>query len=50
MADRPKSFSLTPEIHAYLVAHGTPPDPVQQRLIERTQALGGISMMQIAPE
>jgi caffeoyl-CoA O-methyltransferase len=50
MADQPKSFNLTPEIHAYLVAHGTPPDDVQEALIERTSELGGISMMQIAPE
>jgi len=50
MADQPKSFNLTPEIHQYLVAHGTPPDDVQQALIERTSELGGISMMQIAPE
>jgi caffeoyl-CoA O-methyltransferase len=50
MADQPKSFHLTPEIHQYLVAHGTPPDDVQQALIERTSELGGISMMQIAPE
>jgi len=50
MADQPKSFNLTPEIHQYLVAHGTPPDDVQQSLIERTSELGGISMMQIAPE
>ena len=46
----PKSFNLSPEIHQYLVAHGTPPDEVQQALIERTSELGGISMMQIAPE
>jgi len=50
MADQPKSFNLTPEIHQYLVAHGTPPDDVQQSLIERTSELGGISMMQISPE
>jgi caffeoyl-CoA O-methyltransferase len=50
MADQPKSFHLTPEIHQYLVAHGTPPDDVQRALIERTSELGGISMMQIAPE
>lgn len=46
----PKSFNLTPEIHEYLVTHGTPPDDVQLALIERTSELGGISMMQIAPE
>lgn len=50
MADAPKSFQLSPEVHAYLVEHGTPPDAVQQELIEETRELGGISMMQIAPE
>src|SRR6478735_7120580 len=49
MAD-PKSFFLGAEIHDYLVAHGTPPDAVQQELISKTADLGGISMMQIAPE
>src|SRR3954469_5584314 len=49
MAD-PKSFFLGAEIHEYLVEHGTPPDVVQQRLIARTTQLGGVSMMQIAPE
>jgi len=41
---------LTPELHAYLVAHGTPPDEVQRDLIAETDALGGIASMQIAPE
>ena len=50
MADRPKSFQLSPEVHEYLVAHGTPPDEVQRALITETAALGGISMMQVAPE
>jgi caffeoyl-CoA O-methyltransferase len=50
MADAPKSFFLSPEIHQYLVAHGSPPDAVQQALIKETAELGGISMMQIAPE
>jgi caffeoyl-CoA O-methyltransferase len=50
MADQPKSFHLGSEIHAYIVSHGTPPDPVQQELIEETRKLGGISLMQIAPE
>jgi caffeoyl-CoA O-methyltransferase len=49
MAD-PKSFFLGAEVHGYLVEHGTPPDAVQQALIEETAALGGISMMQISPE
>ncbi len=50
MADKPKSFHLSPEIHEYIVAHGTPPDDVLRGLIEETSKLGGISMMQIAPE
>ena len=49
MAD-PKSFFLGTEIHEYLVAHGSPPDAVQTRLIEATAALGAISGMQISPE
>jgi caffeoyl-CoA O-methyltransferase len=50
MADPPKSFHLPPEIHAYLIEHGSPPDAVQRELIEETRRLGGISIMQIAPE
>jgi len=50
MADDPKSFHLSPEVHAYVVAHGSPPDAVQRELIEATRELGGISLMQIAPE
>jgi caffeoyl-CoA O-methyltransferase len=52
MADQPtKSFTLTPEVHRYLVAHGTPPDDVQRALIERThEAVKDFAMMQIAPE
>jgi caffeoyl-CoA O-methyltransferase len=50
MADHPKSFFLTPELHRYLVDHGTPPDALQSELIEETAKLGGIAMMQIAPE
>jgi len=50
VADQPKSFHLSPEIHRYLVEHGTPPDEVLAGLIEATQALGGIAIMQIAPE
>ena len=46
----PKSFHLGPEIHRYLVAHGTPQDPVLRDLAEETARLGPIAMMQIAPE
>jgi caffeoyl-CoA O-methyltransferase len=45
----PKSFFLTPEIHEYVVAHGAPPDAVQQALIEETAQLP-MAMMQISPE
>ena len=47
---QPKSFHLSAEIHDYIVAHGSPPDAVQRELMEATKKLGGISMMQIAPE
>jgi caffeoyl-CoA O-methyltransferase len=50
MADGPKSFFLSPEAQQYLVQHGAAPDPIQRDLIEETSKLGGISMMQIAPE
>jgi caffeoyl-CoA O-methyltransferase len=50
MADAPKSFHLSPEVHDYLVRRGTPPDALLQELIEETRKLGPISMMQIAPE
>jgi caffeoyl-CoA O-methyltransferase len=46
----PKGIGLTADLHDYLVAHGSPPDEVQQALIKRTQALGGVAQMQIAPE
>lgn len=45
-----KSIVVTKAVHDYAVAHGTPPDAVQGSLIAATQALGGISRMQIAPE
>ena len=50
MSRDPKSFNLSPELHDYMVAHGTVPDSIQRGLIEATAALGGISIMQIAPE
>ena len=50
MADTPKSFFLTTPVHDYLVAHAPPLDDLQRDLIGETEALGGISMMQIAPE
>lgn len=50
MSDAPKSFHLSPAVHDYLVRHGSPPDAVQRELIEETKRLGGVSLMQIAPE
>lgn len=48
--DAIKSLGLSTTLHGYLVAHGTPPDSIQQGLIDETRGLGGISMMQVAPE
>ena len=45
-----KSVVVTRAVHDYTVAHGTPPDEVQESLIAATAALGGVSRMQIAPE
>jgi len=45
-----KSVIVTKALHEYAVAHGSPPDAVQQSLIEVTAELGGVSNMQIAPE
>jgi caffeoyl-CoA O-methyltransferase len=45
-----KSLGLSPELHAYLVAHGAPPDEVQRELIAETAKLGPIAVMQVAPE
>jgi caffeoyl-CoA O-methyltransferase len=50
MADDPKSVRVSSSVHRYLVAHGSPPDEIQQGLIDDTKTLGGISVMQIAPE
>lgn len=46
----PKSFHLSPEIHAYVLDHSSPIDEIHQDLIAETAELGGISMMQISPE
>jgi caffeoyl-CoA O-methyltransferase len=45
-----KSLGLSPELHDYLVSHGPAPDPVLESLVAETQALGGIAVMQVAPE
>jgi predicted O-methyltransferase YrrM len=50
VSDDPKSFHLSPEVHRYIVEHGTPPDEILEGLIAATKELGGLSIMQIAPE
>ncbi len=50
MADDPKTVHVTASVHQYLIAHGSPPDEIQQALIDETRTLGGVSIMQIAPE
>lgn len=46
----PKFTPMTPALYAYLVAHGQNHDPVLDALRAETERLGGVSMMQIAPE
>jgi caffeoyl-CoA O-methyltransferase len=49
--DRTKSLGLSAPLHQYMVEHGTPPDEILAELISETRTrLGGLSMMQIAPE
>src|SRR5215813_7314519 len=46
-----KTLLLTDELHAYVVAHGSAPDPIVADLIEETRAaLPRAAGMQIAPE
>ena len=46
----PRSFLLSPELNAYVVAHSIPLDNVQRELVAETAALGGVSGMQVGPE
>lgn len=51
MTDAPKSIGLDADLHDYVVAHGSPPDPVLVELAERTRAeFGDAARMQIAPD
>ncbi|MET8230043.1 O-methyltransferase [Micromonospora sp. NPDC005298] len=46
-----KSIPLTDELHAYLVAHGAPPDEIIRDLAEETRSvLPEHATMQVAPE
>ncbi|WP_431045352.1 O-methyltransferase [Streptomyces sp. P1-3] len=49
-ADDVKTVSMTPALYRYLLAQAEPPSPVQQRLIDRTRALGTVAEMQIPHE
>jgi caffeoyl-CoA O-methyltransferase len=44
-----KYTALTPALYEYVVAH-TPVDPVLRALAAETEALGPVSLMQVAPE
>jgi caffeoyl-CoA O-methyltransferase len=46
----PKSFLLSAELHRYLLDHSTDLDERQRALVEETAELGGVSVMQVAPE
>jgi caffeoyl-CoA O-methyltransferase len=46
----PKDFTLSPELHRYVLQHSLAVDAPQQTLIDATAALGPIARMQIAPE
>jgi len=50
MTDDPKSFHISRAIHDYLLDHGGRPDEIGEALVEETRGLGGISIMQVAPE
>lgn len=50
MADQPKSFHLPANVHAYVLEHSIELDDVQRELVRDTQALGGLSLMQISPD
>lgn len=45
-----KYTAITPALYDYLVAHRSERDPVLAALVEETAALGGLRLMQIAPE
>ncbi|MGI8937338.1 MAG: O-methyltransferase [Iamia sp.] len=46
----PRSFLLSDALAAYVTGHSEALDPVAQKLVERTAALGDVAGMQIGPE
>ena len=47
---RDKFIDLTPELYGYMVDHGARQDEVLRRVERETEAMGGIAVMQIAPD
>ena len=46
-----KSLGLSAPLHRYMVEHGTPPDEILRELSSETrEKVGGLSIMQVAPE
>jgi predicted O-methyltransferase YrrM len=45
-----KFIRLTPELHRYVLQHGARQDDVLSRLADETSALGGVAVMQVAPD
>src|SRR6266536_2005524 len=45
-----KFVTMTPELHAYVTRLSVPADPLLQRLVKETEALGSSARMQIAPD
>lgn len=50
MSAHEKFTRLTPELYEYLLAHRSERDPVLAELVAETAALGGLALMQVAPE
>jgi predicted O-methyltransferase YrrM len=50
MAPKPKFTALDDTLYEYLVAHRSPDDAVVAELREETARLGGMAVMQIAPD
>lgn len=46
----PKSSFLSSQVRDYLIMNNTPPDAIQQQLIEETKQLGDIDIIRIPPE
>lgn len=45
-----KNLGISPELHQYVIDHGTPPDPLLEDLARVTEELGGPARMRISPD